>query len=435
MEACTPTVAYQNHVWAFETNNPAYIEPHTTCGEPPLSNNPPTLANLSLGDTLGPFGVPVGVYGKWQFIAPPSTTISGISGSDSLMKVGGNKGWNVYLESEDTEGHTQVAQTCSTSAEENECTVSGPFDLTDLHAKAVTIGAECNAEEYAPGKTYNTCSRGNEFGHAVRAGFNSVIVTLTDPNGPTNITASNIPTEPQHNSITILGSATDTVAGLLSLQVIDNSGNALGNPVASEGCNYSLLTPCPTNANDIPLPLDTDLLPEGPNQIRIIAINAAHEDTTSPPYTIVVENHPARKGIEPGESIGHEGTNSQTNTTTTTTTTTDTSPTPNSINNSASASHPPLRITLATPRLRHEKLLLAGTVTAGAHGVLRLTVRGHLLNGHRWTAKTQISLAHAHFSCTIRLTKRRRRSQVTLEVIYPGSTSYQATQLWRTVNL
>ncbi len=123
-------------------------------------------------------------------------------------------GWNVFLESEDSEGHMQIAQTCATSAEENECAVSGPFDVTGLDAKTVAIGAECDAEEYAPGHTYTTCGRGNEFGHAVRAGLNFATITPADPTGPSSVTASGIPTEAQHGSITISGSATDTVAGL-----------------------------------------------------------------------------------------------------------------------------------------------------------------------------------------------------------------------------
>ena len=66
VEACTAAVNYENHSWTFVTNDPTYIESHNTCGEAPLSGDPPSLAYLSLGDTLGAHGVPVGAAGSWN---------------------------------------------------------------------------------------------------------------------------------------------------------------------------------------------------------------------------------------------------------------------------------------------------------------------------------------------------------------------------------
>jgi len=431
VEACTAAVGYENHSFTFATNNPTYIESHNSCGEPPVSGNPPTLANLSLGDTLGAHGVPVGTAGAWKLKAPQGTSISEISGSDSLMKVGGNMGWNVYLESEDSEGHTQLAQTCATSAEENECAVSGPFDVTGLDAKTITIGAECDAEEYAPGHTYSTCARGNEFGHAVRAGFNFVTVTLTDPQGPSSVTAPDIPTEPQHGSITIPGSATDTIAGLLSLSVIDSSNSLIGGPVTVPGkCNYSLLTPCPTSANDLPLPLDTETLPDGPNQIRVQATNAAHEQSTSPPYTLIIANHPSTPSSG-SEEHGHP--NGSTSSPTSPTNT-ETPPAPTHSTTGSPSLLPHLHIKLAKPSVRHDKLLLTGTAPLDANGVLQFTINGSLRDHRRWSAKAHATLHHTRFRCTIPLAKSLHRG-ATLEMFYPGSASYTATHLHWTVTL
>jgi hypothetical protein len=432
IEACTAAVGYENNSWVFSTNNPTYIESHTVCGEPPISGNPPTLANLSLGDTLGPLGVPVGAAGAFKVAAPAGTTISEVSGTDLLMKVGGNLGWNVYLESEDFAEHVQVAQTCATSAEENECASGGPFQMSGLNAKSVTIGAECDAEEYEPGHSYTTCARGNEFGHAVRAEFDSVTVTITDTIPPTAVTGSKIPTGPQHGTITISGSAMDTIAGLLSLSVIDSTSKTIGGPVTVPGgCDHSLLEPCPTSANELSLPLNTEMLADGTDQIRIVATNAAHEETISPAYTLTIENHPPPPpgGGGSGGNQGGGSTGTQT-----TTTNTETKP-PSGPGGTGKNPLPPLPAKLTMRHRHHDKLLLAGTAPVNTPGVLRFTIRGRLGNHRRWAKKTRITLSRASFHYTFRLPKGLRQGSATIEVLYPASNSYAATRLYRKLAL
>jgi hypothetical protein len=336
-------------------------------------------------------------------------------------------GWNVYLESEDTEGHTQVAQTCATSTEENECAVAGPFSVTGLDAKSVTIGAECDPEEYEPGHTYTTCARGNQFGHAVRAGFNYVTVTLTDRSGPSSVTASDVPTEPQHGSITLSGSAADTIVGLLSLSVIDGSGNVIGGPVNVPGsCNYSLFTPCPTSAIDIPLPLDTEMLPNGAGQIRILATNAAHEQSTSPLYTLNIANHPPVSSGPEEPKHPNTGTNNQPTATST--------ETPPASGSGGKAPLPYLQIKLAKPSVRHGRLMLTGTASPDANGVLQLTIRGSLRDHCDWTAKAHTTLSNSRFRFSIPLAKN-RGGRASLEMFYPGSATYAATHPRWTVRL
>lgn len=428
VEACTPSVSDANHSWTFSTNDPSNIESHSACGEPPLAGNPPTLANLSLGETLGALGVPVGTAGRLRFKAPVGTTIREVSGDDVLMKVGGNMGWNVYLESEDTEGHTHVEQTCATSATENECAVAGPFSVPGLHANAITIGAECNAEEYEPGHTYTTCARGNEFGHAIRAGFNTVAVTLADPFPPTNVTASGIPLGPQHGTITIAGSATDPVAGLVSLSVSDNTGTVVGGPVSvAATCNYSLPTPCPTAVSDVKLPLNTEALPDGEDQVRVLATNAAHEEAASSVYTLTVANHqPTVSGGAGG--LSHNETASNPPGTANATT----PPPPLSDDTGqGSREHRRLQIRLAKPHLRHDILVLGGTTPTDAIGTMRCTLRGQFGDGRRWFRTTQISLTRGRFSCKIRLGRSLVRGHLSFEIAYSGSASYQPVLLRR----
>jgi hypothetical protein len=431
VELCTAAVGYENHSFVFTTNNSTYIESHSACGEPPTSGDPPTLANLALGDTLGPHGVPVGAAGAWTVKAPEGASISEVSGSDFLMKVGGNMGWNVYLESENTEGRTTVAQTCATSAEENECAVSGPFEMAGFDAKTVTIGAECDAEEYAPGHTYTTCARGNEFGHAVRAGLNFATITITDPAGPSSVTATDIPTEPQHGTITISASATDATAGLLSLSIIDSSDAIISGPVTVPGgCNYSFLTPCPTSANNLALPLNTEALPNGPQQIQIVATNAAHEQTISPPYTLDIANHPANPPSGGGEQTPQP--NGSTGDHASPTTSVETPSTGSNTRGNGDLAH--LQIRLAKPKLRRGKLLLTGTASPSAEGALMFTLRA-TVHGHRWTARAHTTLSHGRFNCTIGLPAKLHTDSVKLEILYHGSASYEATHRSWTIQL
>ncbi len=439
VEACTSSVGYENHIWAFSTNNPTYIESHTTCGETPVSGNPPKLVNLSLGDTLGAGGVPVGTKGEWTFTASTGETISEVAGSDSLMKVGGNMGWNVYLESEDAEGHTHLEQTCATSAEENECAVGGPFQVPGLKAKTVTIGAECDAEEYEPGHHFTTCARGNEFGHAVRTEFDDVTVMLDDPTPPSNVSGSNIPNGAQHGTITINGAATDTIAGLLSLSVIDKNNKIIGGPVTVPGgCDYSQMTPCPTNAASLQLPVDTEELPDGTNEIRVLATNAAHDQETSSPYTITVENHPTggggggggtTGGTGGGTTGGTGGTNGQGSGIATN----HEEPPSNKTGGQGMTGLPLLPLKLTKTRVQHGELRLFGTSPILARAVVRITLAGQQHRHHPRAVQSTVKLNRPHFRCSIRLPSAWRHVRANIEILYRGGTTYRLTAIHRTV--
>lgn len=433
VETCTSSVNYENHSWIFTTNNPTYIESHTVCGEPPAVENPPKLVNLSLGDSLGAGGVPVGAKGTWTFKAPQGTTISDVYGTDYLTKVGGNNGWNVYLSSEDTEEHNQLAQTCATSYLENECRTGGPFDIPGLKAKTVTIGIECDAEEYEQGHYFTTCARGNEFGHAARAEFDNVTVMLNDPTPPNNVSATNTPTGPQHGTIMIDGSATDTIAGLTSLDVIDKNNKIVGGPVTVPGnCDYSQTTPCPTSATNIPMLVNTEELPDGTNELQIVATNAAQDQETSPPFTITVENLPTTgdggdgsgggdgttKGSSSTADAGSGGTISYKETLQSKPSSRDTT------------SLPALPLKLTKTRIRHHKLLLYGTTPNITSTAVWITLSAHRHSHHPWTVRRKVKLA-PHFHYSISLPYAWRNVRATLEILYKGGGTYRLTRIYR----
>jgi hypothetical protein len=445
VEACTSSVSYANHSWLFSTNNPTYIESHTVCGEPPVANNPPKLVNVSLGDSLGAGGVPVGAKGAWTFTALPGTTISDVHGVDQLMKVGGNNGWNVYLSSQDTEGHDHVAQTCATSAFENECGVGGPFDVPGLKATTMSIGAECDAEEYEPGRYFTTCARGNEFGHATRAEIDEATVMINDPTPPSNVTGSDIPAGAQHGTITIQGSATDTIAGLVSLSVIDKNNKTIGGPITVPGgCDYSQMTPCPTDASSVSVPVNTEELPDGTNEIRVVAINAAQDQETSPAYTITVENHPTSGGGGGGGDGGGGGTGGSGGGSTGGTGgsgstnqgggATSSHEEPPATKPEGSSLLPSLPLRLTNTRVKHHELLLYGSGPL-SNAVVWVTLRAHGHEHHPWTVQRKVRLTRRRFRCSLRIPSGWQAAHATLELLYKGGAVYRRTRLQRNIRI
>lgn len=242
------------------------------------------------------------------------------------------------------------------------------------------------------------------------------------------------PTEPQHGTITINGSATDTTAGLLTFVVINDEGRQIGEPVSVGRCNHAHLTPCPTRASDLSIPLDIEDLPEGEDQIRVLATNAAHDEATSPPYSLTVANAPSK---DPNAS----GTGSQTTTSATTATTsqqpaiatTTTPPPANATANPRNAprQHPPIKLVAA--RLRHGSLVLQGTVPTNATGLLKVTINGYRRDGRRWKAKALTHLAKGRFSASFRVAGRSLRRHATVEILYLGSALFLPTGLRATV--
>jgi hypothetical protein len=433
VEACTEAVGYKNNSWTASTND-ARLETHTSCGEPPAAYQSTAIANLEIADIIGlPEEIPVGAEGAWTFLAPAGTTIAEATGYASLYRNGGN-GWQVYRQSEDTDGTVTVEQTCNEPYTES-CGLGGIFQATALHARSLSFGAQCAAEEYEPSKFFTTCPDG-ALRHDVRAGIDYATVTLEDLTPPSNVMASSVPSGARHGNITIEGSATDTIAGLLSLSVINQAGQTVAGPVnVPGGCDYSQLNPCPTTASNLQISIETTTLPEGENQLRLEATNAAHDEATSTPFDIDVDNQPPSKGPEkPG--TGGTGPGETGGTTHGQETGTGNPGDPSSSKEAATGSGskttpskeppPTLPIQLHT-HLQHRWILINGTTPITAKGELSLKLTAKRSARHTWSAGRRVPLRDGHFTTRLQLPKRSCLRDVSLQVAYGGNRYFNET--------
>jgi hypothetical protein len=260
---------------------------------------------------------------------------------------------------------------------------------------------------------------------------NYATVTLEDPNSPTEVTASQIPTGAQHATININGSATDTTAGLLSLNIINKAGQTIAGPISAGTCDYSKLTPCPTTAN-LSIPINTESLPDGNDQLRLAATNAAHDESTSQPFTIEVNNHPISKEPQGGGSSGEEktqpkqpgGSSGQ--------------PAGGGSSESGKAQSgsgqkstsnkqlPTLVLRLLGLHLHGHTLHLNGATQSSAQGWLRLTFRFHDPRDHDFSIMRRAAIHHGHLTTRIRLPAYCPR-QAELRIQYPGDRYVRAT--------
>lgn len=435
VEACTEAVAFKNNIWTASTNN-GDLETHTSCGEPPAPYQSTTTANLEITDMVAlTKEIPVGAEGAWEVKAPAGETIAEVTGYSSLFRNGGNA-WQVYRESETTNNEITIEQTCK-GVSTDSCGIGGLFQATGLQARRFAFTARCEAEEYEPGKFFTTCPDGALL-HDVRAGINYATVTLEDLTPPANITASSIPTGPQHGTISIQGSAEDPLAGLLSLSIINSEGQTVAGPVSVPGgCDYSNFTPCPTSTAGLTVPVDTEKLPEGTDQLRLVATNAAHDEGHSEPFTIDVDNHPAE---EPHS--GKSGSEEKPKPKEPSTGSSQTGNTPGDGNNgeqgqqeqkSASKPLPALHLRLDRPHIHQHHLTLSGTTQASARGWLRLIFR--FRGRRRYASLARRAAIHdgrftAHFSLPLRCPD---KAEVRVE--YAGDSDIHATRSSRRVRL
>jgi hypothetical protein len=440
VEACTAAVGYANNTWADIINNTTYLEMHTTCGEASASAKTSTLANLEIGDVIGLSKSPtVGVGGEWSFTAVAGTTIVEVRGEDSLYRSG--RSWEVYWATENANGEETTQESCS-AVTERECAFGGPFQATALQARTIRFVALCTAEEYAPGQYFTTCPGGALY-HDVHVGIRDAIVTLEDRTPPSEVQLDGPPSGAQRGTITLKASAEDPVAGLLSLAIIDEDGNTVAGPVSAGACNYSELTPCPTSVVELPLELDTTNLAEGEQALRAQATNAAHDQASSQPFTIDVEN----------KSTTTETTTTTTTTTTasngsteggsgqteehhaTTTTTTITEPAITTTSTTTATKHPgehPQTIKLTKARIAKGWLTLAGTLTSRQVTPLQLRAtaprRSHIAT---WRRKVRTTARHGRFTLRLRVPAQLKHRTLTLSLLAPAHNDYKRATLTR----
>lgn len=431
IEVCTEAVGYQNNIWTVETND-SRLETHTSCGEQPADYQSTEITNLEITDVIGlTEEIPAGAEGAWKVQAPAGETIAEVTGYSSLYRTGGN-GWQIYRASEATNGSITIEQSCNEPYVES-CGIGGPFQATALHARALIFGLKCEREEYEPGKYLTTCPDG-ALRHDVRAGVDYATITLEDLNAPTNVTASSIPAGPQHGTISIDGFAEDHLAGLLSLDIIDSEGHTVAGPVAPGTCDYSKFTPCPVSARGIAMQLDTDKLPEGEDRLRVVAVNAAHDEGFSEPFTVDVDNRveephsgggkssgeeksqpkEAGSGGQTGGSSGSSGSGGQTG----------------QEQKSGSKSLPSLALRLGRVQVHRRYLRLSGTTQTSALGWLRLIFHFRGPRHHEASLTRRVALHDGHFTTRLRLPAG-CPDQTELRIEYPGDHAIRASSSQR----
>lgn len=417
VSTCTESVSYVNNSWHLFDSNSSYLEANTACHQTPTHELSPGLSNLAVGDVLGAGDPPVGAEAGWRFTAPVGTAISEVIGSDDLFK-DTNNDWHVYLENANNE--VLGGQTCIVELRSSfYCEVSGPFQESGISTPSVAIGVVCTQNNT------NNCPGGATI-HEVRAELDYATVTIRDEVLPTGIVGSRIPPGPQHGTVSILGSAEDATSGLLSLSVVNGANNeVIGGPVTSGSCDYSFTTPCPTKAENLSIPIDTTKLPNGLDQIRVEATNAAHDEGFSSPYTLDVENDVKQGGGGGGGSSSGGGskTGGSGGSGTQTGSSGSSSGSGSSTSTGGSTTVPiPVAIHLDKVRRTVTSLLISGHLKPAITGTVTLTL-WHT-GSMDLIRDLHLAVAGGRFRVRIPLARRLRRRHLTVDVSYPGGPGY-----------
>jgi hypothetical protein len=332
-----------------------------------------------------------------------------------------NNDWEVFLR--DASGVTLGGQTCTVEPGTGYCEKAGVFQETALDTQSLTLGMLC------VGSTFGNCPDGATL-HEVRVELDEATVTISDPVTPTGITGE-VPSAPQHGTVSISGAATDMAAGLLSLSVVNSSNEVIGGPVAVPGtCDYSFVTPCPTKAEGVSIPIDTTKLPNGQNEVRVEATNAAQDEGFSPVYMLEVEN------VAPKESSG--GASGSYETTSGESSGSKVSPggtagaVPGGTSSSLSSIMPVATVPLTTIAIdatsrgsRSGYLLLSGRISGGVTGLISICAEARERGGHHWMRHVKAVVGHGRFHVRIRLPKALRRHRMVVRLVYQGNDLYQ----------
>lgn len=415
VSACTEAVDFVNNSWEAYSNDQTHIAVHSACDEPPAVALSGEMANLAIGDLLGASSeASVGSEAGWRFNALPGTKISEVTGYDGLLSLD-MESWIPTLREAD--GNILPGEICVKRPGESYCSVGGPFGFPGLNTSSLSIGVSC------PINIYNNCPNGSTL-HDVRAELDYATVTIEDELAPTGVTDSQVPVGPQHGTITIPGSAVDETAGLLSLSVVNGAGEVVGGPVAVPGtCNYSFTTPCPTKVEGLAIPLDTTKLPNGEDQLRVEATNAAHDEGFSSRYAIDVENSSPKQhgggGGSPSEGGSKTGGSGGSNFPTG-----GTGGTSGSGTSTGGSTAVPIPVSIHLDKVRRavSSLLISGHLQPALTGTVTLMLwhtgsRELIRNLHLHVTK-------GRFGARIPLGRRQRRRHLTVDVSYPGGAVY-----------
>ena len=277
--ACAVPAPLINNSWQPFNNEPTFLETSANCGSADVTGGSPNTSGLAAADVLKlTTNVPAGATAGWRFIAPPGDTISAISIDRDLYEQG--EGWVPQIV--EAGGSVLPGETCSFSASNGGCEVSGEITHPVLDTTSLAIELVCEPEQ----PRVTVC--GNGFSqHFARVELNSATVTLTDNQAP-QITSTS-------GSLFTAGLARGTITG--TVDGSDNSGVQSariyvdGTQVAQQelACDFTRPAPCPAGSSN-QFSLDTSTLANGPHQIQAAVIDAAGNQTLAGPVQITVDN-------------------------------------------------------------------------------------------------------------------------------------------------
>lgn len=427
--ACTEVVGYVNNSWHLFDSNASYIEANSACHQEPAHELSAEISNLAVADVMNAGDQPVGVEAGWRFTAPAGTTISEVTGSDDLFK-DTNNDWEVYFR--DAGGAVLGGQTCNVELGSSfYCEVFGAFQEPGISTASVAIGIRCTEN------SSHNCPDGATI-HEIRAELDEALVTINDPIVPTNVTATDVLSGSQHGTVAIVGSAADTTAGLLSLSVVNGANEVVGGPIpVPGGCDYSFTTPCPTKAENVSVPIDTTKLPNGLDQVRVEATNAAHDEGFSVPYNIDVENSSPTQGgggaPEGGPKTGGSGgSNTQTGGSGTSSGQGPSEgPTTSTVSNSSTT---PTAVSIHLDKVRRAatNLLISGHIKPAVTGTVTVRI-WHTGSKSTVIRALHLRLVDGRFGARIALARRLRRRHLTVGVRYPGGIGYLRASMTQVV--
>lgn len=299
--ACGPDGAGSG-AWSGASSPQDVLELTTTC--------PPTgrVSGLVVRDRSGVATTPNGALGEWTFRAPAGTRIVSIQGR-RLATARLDDGWRSYLKA----GDGRTLEECAPGPGGAICDLGlggppgtpepGPFVIDGLDTDRVSFGVRC---EIPPGQLGISCINGSGNANVVYAA-RDLVVRLADLVPPSTVTADGALRSAAHWWVsglqTLQVSAADGQSGVARVGV--SAGSRVAATTAAP-CNPSQAAPCPAQFTGL-VTLDTRTLPDGPADVAAFASDAGGEQTSTSPWSVLIDNTPPAVGVAPAEAAVHAG--------------------------------------------------------------------------------------------------------------------------------
>lgn len=299
--ACGPD-GVGSGAWSGASSPQDVLEITTIC--------PPTgrVSGLVVRDRSGAASTPNGAVGEWTFQAPAGTRIVGIQGR-RLATARLDDGWRAYLRA----GDGRTLEECTPGPGGAICDLGlggapgapepGPFAIDGLEADRVSFGVRC---EIPPGQLGSSCINGSGNANAVYAA-RDLVVRLADPVPPSTVTADGALRSASQRWVsgvqTLQVAAADGQAGVARVGIL--AGSRIAATTAAP-CNPSQAAPCPAQFTGL-VTLDTRTLPDGPTDLAAFASDAGGEQTSTSPWSVLIDNTPPAVGVAPAEATVHAG--------------------------------------------------------------------------------------------------------------------------------